>query len=141
VLRGAMRRMMKLERDIEILEGLNRKFLKEKDELMAKALDYQNAGDMNNYREYTIRAHRAKRSAYVAMNAVFYKAEKLDLIKNLAAEAYESLAGKTGEAKDARKKIEEIFNRNYELYIKKIRAGDSMRQKIIENRRKRSEAQ
>jgi len=137
VLRGAMKRMMKLGRDIEILEGLNEKLSRQKEELQAMADEFKSKGDDANFREYSARAHRAKRGAYVAMNEVFYKAEKLDLIRNLAVDAYEGLATKMGEGGDARSKIEEIFNRNNERYIRKIRSGDSMRQKILEKRRNR----
>ncbi|HOO71703.1 MAG TPA: FecR family protein [Spirochaetota bacterium] len=138
VLRGALIRMNRLGRDIEALEGLQEKYTKQKEEFQAKAQKYLKAGDRERHGEYSTRAHRAKRAAYVAMNAAFYKAEKLDLIRGLAAGAFESLREKTGEAGDAHDRIEAIFKRNHERYIKKIRSHDSLREKILEKRRKRN---
>jgi hypothetical protein len=136
VLRGALDRMTKLGCDIETMEGLHERFAGEERELQARADGYAARGMAELHREYSARAHRARRAAMVALNTAFYKAEKLDLIRGLAEGAYESLKEKAGEGSDARERIEEIFKRNEERYIKKIRTGDSLREKIREKRRR-----
>ena len=137
VLRACLLKMNRLNSDIITLENKYKEFTERKDEYLNKVKQYRKERKRDLYREFIRKAHESRRAAYVALTVTYYKAEKLDLIRNVAENAFESASRKDGNLINAFERIRGIYERNYEKYIQKIEAERSLNQRIRQRRLKR----
>lgn len=137
VIRSCFVRMNKLDRDITALEERHKEFTKQKLEYLEKVKEYRRLKDQRLYREYAIKAHRARRSAYVAIIMTYYKAEKMSLIRGVALNAYDAAPRKTDRMVRAMQRIDEVYQKNYEKYIREIDSQRGLKEQIRKKRQKK----
>lgn len=134
VIRSCFVRMNKLDRDITRLEERRETFDKQKLEYLEKVKEYRKLKDQQLYKKYARMAHVARRSAYVATIMTYYKAEKMTLIRTVALNAYDAASKKNERMVRAMQRIEEVYQKNYEKYIREIESQRGLKEEVPKKR-------
>lgn len=120
LLQTCLLKMKKLQGEIQVLEKNWEKNQALKTEYRQKALEYKKQGNREKVREYGKKSFEAGRLAYVSKAKSYYKADKMQLIKELGDQIYQGSTDRSELSKNTYQKINLLYGPYLEKYILEI---------------------
>ena len=135
IIEGCLAKMKKLDADIAQLESERKTASQDADELFKKSRQARGEGKKKEADNFAGEAERRHTVASSKQSMAFYQASRMDLVLNVADNAYASADDKNAVTKSY-SEIQSIHSRHFETYIKPILDAAAKRQEI-RNRKKK----
>ena len=134
IIEGCLAKVRKLDSDIRQLEKERDETKAESDRLFAESKLMKEAGNSKQASEIAGDAERKHMLSSSKNSMAFYQASRIELVKNVADNAFESVDNKVS-VKDSYEEISAIYADNFKKYIKPILDESANRQRIRDNKK------
>jgi len=136
IIDGCLVKMQKLDSDIIQLERESAAEKSKSDELKKQSADAKKAGDNEKAMKLAGEAEKIFRSSSSLKNKACYQSSRMELVKSVADNAYNSSEKKNFLDKPYRQ-INRIYDKYFIKYIKPILDSAKLRQEIMDNKKKK----
>jgi hypothetical protein len=134
IITGCLVKIEKLDMDITQLENESAAAKKISGELKLKSEDAKKIGDSENAVKFAGEAEKSYRLSTSLHVKAFYQASRIELVKNISDNAFDSSEEKSSIDK-LNKRINEIYNKHYIKYIKPIHDSEKLRQEVKDKKK------
>ncbi len=136
IITGCLIKIEKLDSDITQLENESGAAKKASDELKLKSSEAKKTGDRENAMKLAGDAEKSYRLSTSLHVKAFYQASRIELVKEVSDNVYNS-ADKKNSLIKSNDRINEIYNKHYIKYIKPIHDSEKLRQEVKDRKKKK----
>ena len=134
IMEGCLAKTEKLDSDITQLENERAAAKKRSDDLKIQAEEAKKAGDKDRAMKLAVDAERSRVISASLNNKAFYQASRIELVKGVADNAYNSSEDKATVQKSY-DRINSIYDKYFIKYIKPILDSEKLRQEIRDKKK------
>ena len=136
IINGCLIKIRKLDSDILQLEKEGAAAKAKSDDLNKQSAEAKNSGDIEKANKLAGDAERTFRISSSLDNKAFYQASRIELVKEVSDNAYNSLENKKPLTK-SNDSINKIYDKHFLKYIKPIIDSEKQRQEIRDSKKKK----